>query len=94
MISSITFTITNAALSTTLPAFTTSVTGCVVTYTLTNSDGTALNANLFTFTPATSLLVISSTDNTLVGTYSLKLTGTFAFNSLSTFATAVVTVKH
>ena len=57
----------------TIPAFTISyiTNPCSLTYSLLNSDGTAIDSTIFTFAPLTRVLTMSSSDTLKKGTYEL-----------------------
>jgi hypothetical protein len=90
------YTITNPSLTWTYTAFiTTNPTLCTLTYTLTNSpSGTAYDSTVFTFSPASSSILIYSTDNTKVGTYTLKVTASDGATSNLKSFTFTVTVLN
>ena len=70
--------ILGANLNFVIPSFTQNLahpTCSLFTYVLTKSDGTAIDTTIFTFTPATSNLFVSTVDPLKVGMYFFKITG-------------------
>lgn len=75
-----------------MSAFTISAGVCTTaTYTMTNSDGTALDSSVFTFSGTTMAMSVYTTDITKIGTYTLMLIGTLD-NVISTSKTFTVTI--
>ena len=60
-------------------------------YTLTKTDGTSYDTAIFTFDPATPSIVVSTTSNTQIGTYVLKLLATLGpWGSVSSLITVTI----
>ena len=90
-----TYTISQSALAVSIPAFISSPSNCVVIYTITHSNGTALNPYIFNFsTPPPVLTIYNSSYNGWVGHYTFLVKGIFVFNSVSATTTFKVTINH
>ena len=88
-----TYVVTKPAVSYVPDVFTVTPSTCVVTYTLKNTDGSAISSPPLTFTASTREIKAYATNNNHAGDYLLKLTGTLN-NGASAHSTFKFTVLH
>jgi hypothetical protein len=86
------YTVTQTADNYIFTAFTSNVTSCLISYSLTDSSGNPYNSNFITFNGASYSISIYTTNNTYVGTYSMLLTGTVSMTTIGSTASVIFSI--